>query len=175
MGNELKVNVARLLRQPASRARVAASVPVASVAPEGMSVLDARVPDGAEVDVDLELERLSDGVVASGRLQAPWTADCRRCLGPARGRLVAEVRELFKAQPQAGDDAFPLEGDELDLTPLVREALVLELPLAPLCADDCAGLCAECGSDRNQGDCGCDAGVVDPRWAALDALRPDDA
>ena len=60
--------------------------------------------------------------------------------------------------------------DTLDLAPLVRDALVLELPMAPLCRDDCAGLCPQCGANRNEGQCGCVA-PRDPRWANLDVLR----
>ena len=68
------------------------------------------------------------------------------------------------------EDTYPLEGDQLDLRPLVRDALLLELPLAPLCREDCRGLCAECGADLNLGPCQCRP-ALDARWRALDALR----
>ena len=72
--------------------------------------------------------------------------------------------------PDADEDAYPLVDDELDLEPLVRDAVLLELPLAPLCREDCAGLCPQCGANRNEGACGC-AAPRDPRWATLDVLR----
>jgi len=103
-------------------------------------------------------------------VEAPWRGDCRRCAGEAVGRLRVEVRELFEEQPDP-EQTYPLDGDRLDLEPMARDAVLLELPLAPLCSPECQGLCPTCGADRNQGDCGCAPQKVDDRWAALDALR----
>jgi uncharacterized protein len=161
----LLVNVAELLRHPASRQEVRLQLPS-----EGLTVLDSAVPAGALIDVDVALESLSDGVVVTGRVSAPWEGDCRRCLGPAGGTLDVMVRELYQPKPDS-DEAFPIVGDQLDLEPLVREALLLELPLAPLCRPDCAGLCPECGADRNDTDCGHHLVAHDPRWDVLDELR----
>jgi len=161
----LLVNVSELLRHPASRQALRVELPS-----DGLTVLDSVVPAGAPIDVDVELESLSDGIVVTGRVSAPWAGMCRRCLGPAGGLLDVLVRELYQAKPDS-DDAFPLDGDQLDLEPLVREALLLELPLAPLCRPDCAGLCPECGADRNDVDCGHQLEVRDHRWDVLDDLR----
>jgi uncharacterized protein len=161
----LIVNVAELLRHPMSRAEVHTQVPS-----EGFTVLDSSVPAGTPITVDVALESLNDGIVATGRVSAPWQGACRRCLGVAGGTLEVLVSELYQARPQT-DEAFPINGDLLDLEPLVREAVLLELPLAPLCRADCAGLCPECGVDRNESDCGHGAVSGDPRWAALDELR----
>ncbi len=161
----LLVNVAELLRHPASRQEVHVELPS-----EGLTVLDAAVPAGALIDVDVALESLSDGVVVTGRVSAPWEGSCRRCLGPAGGTLDVLVRELYQPKPDS-DEAFPIVADQLDLEPLVREALLLDLPLAPLCRPDCAGLCPECGADRNEADCGHRADDHDPRWDVLDELR----
>jgi uncharacterized protein len=91
------------------------------------------------------------------------------------GELVVDVHERFSDRPPANeppedDDMYPIVDDRVDLGPLVRDAIVLELPMAPLCRDDCAGLCPVCGANRNEGDCGCVA-PRDPRWANLDVLR----
>ena len=161
----LLVNVADLLRRPASRKSVRATVPS-----EGFTVVDSSVPAGAPIDVDVELDSLSDGIVVTGQVSAPWEASCRRCLGPARGRLDVTVRELYQPHPDS-DEAFTIEGEVLDLEPLVREAVLLDLPLAPLCRPDCAGLCPECGADHNETDCGHQPDTSDPRWAALEDLR----
>lgn len=171
MANVLLLNVAELLRHPGSRRHVALTLPIADLAPDGLSVVDARVPADATVAVDVEIEALHDGVVVTGDFSAPWEAECRRCLAAARGALTPHVRELYRVAPQPDDDAFPLENEQLDLAPLVAEALTLDLPLAPLCRAGCAGLCPVCGADLNEGDCGCDRTVSDPRWAALDELR----
>jgi uncharacterized protein len=159
-------NVAELLRRPASRRDVRLAVPA-----DGRVVVgEARVPEGAPVEIDVELESLTDGIVVSGRLEAPWESVCRRCLGPAAGSIVVEVRELYQAHPTS-DEAYPIEDDQLDLAPMVRESLMLDLPLAPVCRADCAGLCPTCGADLNVGDCGCDRTPPDPRWAVLEQLR----
>jgi uncharacterized protein len=161
----LAVNATDLLRHPSSRRDVKVQVPS-----EGLKVVDSVVPPGAPIDVDVELESLTDGIVVTGRVTAPWEGACRRCLGPAGGTLDVPVRELYQARPES-DEAFAITGELLDLEPLVREAVLLELPLAPLCRPDCAGLCPECGADRNEGDCGHHGVAADPRWAALDDLR----
>jgi len=173
MANVLMLNVAELLRHPGSRRQVALTVPIADLAADGLSVLDARVSPDAMAVIDVEVEALHDGIVVTGDFSAPWEADCRRCLSPARGTLSPHVRELYRVAPQPDDDAFPLDHEQLDLGPLVSEALTLDLPLAPLCRPGCAGLCPVCGADLNDGDCGCDRTVSDPRWAALDVLRDE--
>ncbi len=89
------------------------------------------------------------------------------------GELRIPVRERFAEAPLAGRRtrrSTPSSTTTIDLGPLVRDAVVLELPMAPLCRDDCAGLCPQCGANRNEGDCGCVA-PRDPRWANLDVLR----
>jgi uncharacterized protein len=80
------------------------------------------------------------------------------------------VRELFETTPDE-EDIYLLKGDQIDLEPLVRDAVLLELPQAPLCTEGCRGLCPTCGTNLNEGTCPCETEVRDPRWAALDELR----
>ena len=130
----------------------------------------SRVPPGAEVVVDVVLEAVHGGVMVSGAVTAPWEAECRRCLGPAQGGLEARVRELF--EPDADlEETYRLGGEQLDLEPLARDAVLLELPLAALCSEGCLGLCPTCGANLNGGGCACPPASADPRWAALDLLR----
>jgi len=145
----------------------------------GMAVTDSRVPDTAPIDLDVSLEAVEGGVVVAGTVRAPFVGECRRCLDEVRGMIEATVEEIFVREPEEGE-AYPILGDHIDLEPLAREALVLALPLAPLCRGDCAGLCPSCGADRNaraEGEgaqapgCSCDQVSDDPRWSALDALR----
>jgi len=88
------------------------------------------------------------------------------------GPVTASVRERYApvGATDEDEDAYPLSGDELDLEPLARDAVLLELPLAPLCAPDCRGLCPQCGTNWNVASCDCQP-AGDPRWSALDALR----
>jgi uncharacterized protein len=142
---------------------------------EDLATVGAAVPEGSEVDADLTLVSYPGGVSASGVVSAPWQGECRRCGGPVTGEVRVSVRERFARNggEAADEDAYPLDGDELDLEPLARDAVLLELPLAPLCDEGCRGLCPECGANRNVESCTC-GGPVDPRWSALDALRSEE-
>ena len=160
------VSVTSLLRSPGEIQREHRRGPIASLA-----VTSSRVPEGADVDVDVALESVHGGVMARGTVRAPWVGDCRRCLQPAAGELVAEVAELFQRDSDP-ETTYPLRGDQLDLEPLARDAVLLELPPVPLCHEGCRGLCPMCGADRNVDPCSCEP-LKDDRWAALDALRTD--
>jgi uncharacterized protein len=124
------------------------------------------------VGLDLTLTSYPGGITAEGTVTAPWVGECRRCGGPAEGMVVSEVKERYAAAggTEGDEEAYPLTGDELDLEPLARDAVLLELPLAPLCRPDCQGLCPSCGTNWNDGPCDCQP-PGDPRWAALDSLR----
>lgn len=159
------VNAGTLRRSPGSRRDESRRGPLA-----GLTVLGSRVPEDADVEVDVVMESMPGAVLVRGTVRAPWRGECRRCLDETSGTLAVEVRELFEERPDP-EQTYPLTGDQLDLEPMARDAVLLELPLAPLCKEDCPGLCPDCGADRNSGDCGCLPEVTDPRWAALDALR----
>lgn len=177
MAKPFVVEVGNLMRSPGSQKRAERAGRLA-----GLAVLGVRVPPEAEVSVDLALEAM-DGrsLVARGTVATAWAAECSRCLRPIRGEVVTEVRELFEDPVALGNEAdgstagdeeiYPLHGEQVDLEPLARDAILLALPPAPLCAEDCAGLCPVCGADRNDAECGCDTTVRDERWAALDALK----
>lgn len=139
-----------------------------------LATMGSAVPEGAEVSVEVTLSSYPGGVMASGTVAAPWAGECRRCGARVGGEVRAEVRERYVAEGDldVDDEAYPLADDELDLEPLARDAVLLELPLAPLCAQDCLGLCPQCGIDRNEEACTCEQ-PVDPRWSALDALRDE--
>jgi uncharacterized protein len=138
-----------------------------------MTVTGAAVPDDADVSVEMTLEAIEGGIVATGRAGAPWVGECRRCLRVLSGELVADVAEVFVPDPEEGE-TWPIDHNKIDLEPVVRQAVVLELPLAPLCRPDCLGLCVSCGADLNDGPCGCPPASEPGAWAALDALRPLD-
>jgi uncharacterized protein len=167
------VHVARLRRSPGASWHEVRHGPVALAGPLAEPGVDpgrSVVPSGAEVECDVILRPFDGGISAHGTVTAPWEGVCRRCTVPVSGELRIAVRERFGDGPVSEDEMYPIEDDTIDLGPLVRDAIVLELPMAPLCREDCRGLCPQCGADRNEGECGC---VVprDPRWANLDVLR----
>jgi len=105
-----------------------------------------RVPEGEPVELEVQLEEVSDGVLVTAAVTAPLAGECARCLDEFTSSVRVGFQELFSAQAQeSDDDGYLLDGDLLDLEPALRDALVLELPLSPLCADDCQGLCSVCG------------------------------
>ena len=159
------VNVAVLLQNPGSRRPARRTGPIG-----GLTVTGSAVPEGAEVVVDIVLEAVPEAVIARGTVEAPWRGECRRCLAEAAGAVRAHVREVFEEEHDP-DQTYPLVGDQLDLEPLARDAVLLELPQVPLCREGCQGLCSICGADLNAVTCACSPEVGDPRWAALDVLR----
>jgi len=102
------------------------------------------------------------------------TEACRRGLEPVQVPVEAEIEALFTQDPDALDDpdSYPLPPDAsvVDVTPAVREELILAVPQYVVCRDDCRGLCPSCGHDLNAGPCGC-APATDLRWQALAALK----
>lgn len=168
--HELWLNARELLRQPGLKKPVDVSLPATD-----LGVDDERIT--GEIAVDLLATSNIDGIVVEGTITMPWRATCRRCLEEVVGTARIDVDEVYQDPTDAslGDgDAFPIEGDQIDLVPAVREAILLELPNDVLCRDDCAGICPVCGTDRNQRACDCDTTVRDERWAALAELELDD-
>jgi uncharacterized protein len=148
-------------------------VQVAATIPD-LAITSARVPEDAEVVVDATLEAIEGAVTLVGTVTAPWTGECRRCLEPVTGTLQVPLREVFEAKPVDGD-TYPIEGDEVDLEPPVRDAVLLNLPLAPLCGPDCAGPAPDQfpALVESEDDGGGGEAPVDPRWAGLEQLRFD--
>jgi uncharacterized protein len=166
----LVLDVRELGRRPGSMRRVHTEVP----APADLGVEMSAVPPGSPLRLDLRLESVVEGVLASGTVVAQVSGECARCLTPVTGEVTAEVQELF-AYPQSAteettdeDEVSHLVGDLLDLEPVVRDAVVLALPLAPLCREDCPGLCPDCGVALDDLPAGhTHEAPIDPRWAAL--------
>ena len=177
----LRVNLIELLRQPGARRTINASIDRASLS--GHMALDGhlgaepsadRVRVIGDIEVTGAVESGTDDVVASLEVRTRWDALCRRCLTPVSDLSVSTVREYFSPEGRTGsstDDVIVVEGDRLDLEPIVIEYAVLDLPPSPVCRDDCPGLCPGCGVELATMSCSCDTEVRDDRWSALDELR----
>ena len=136
-----------------------------------------RVPAGGELKLDVQLEDVGDGVLVTAQVTAPLVGECARCLDEFSARTHVRFREMFAAAAGgSGDDGYLLDGDLLDLEPALRDALVLDLPLSPLCRPDCAGLCSRCGiklADAEPGHAHPGDGGV---WAVLkDLFGPEES
>ena len=167
----LRINARELLREPGLQKSVDLSLPAAE-----LGVDDARITD--DITIDLTVTSGVDSIVVHGTVRMPWRAQCRRCLRDLQGTADIAVDEVYQDPDDEmvvdDEQAFPIEGDQIDLVPAVREHLLLELPDDVLCRDECAGICPVCGTDLNDATCDCDTSVRDERWAALDDLRLDD-
>ena len=149
-------------------------------APAELGIEVLGVPEGSPVHLDLRLEAVMEGVLVTGTAEADLEGECVRCLEPIEDTVRVDLQELFVyddtdnlPSDDEDSDVSRLEGDLLDLEPVLRDAVVLALPFQPLCQDDCPGLCTECGArladdpDHRHED------PVDPRWAALQNLEQD--
>jgi uncharacterized protein len=160
-------------------------------APDDMRLELARVPVGTDLQLDVRFEAVTEGVLVTGSANAPLEGECARCLGPLAATVTASFTELYLYQPdkhdrhdkhnrhdkherfdedteQDDEELLHLDGDLLDLEPVLRDAVVLALPMSPLCREDCPGLCVKCGVPL--ADAGPDHGhedAPDPRWAGL--------
>jgi uncharacterized protein len=162
----LRVNAVELLRQPGSVKTI--ELPVAA---DALDAAHERLV--GDIDVDLVLRSLNDGIEVHGTVSVDWVTVCRRCLAEISGRASVDVDELYQIEV-TDPDAYAIVDGQLDLVPLVRESALLELDAERLCRDGCAGLCPVCGVDRNVTTCTCDTAVRDDRWAALEGFVPDE-
>ncbi|MFE5030538.1 YceD family protein [Streptomyces sp. NPDC056683] len=168
-------------RRPGAQQRLTRTID----APEDFGIKGViGVPQGAPVELELRLESVMEGVLVTGTARAQAEGECVRCLEPVGQELEADFQELFsypdaddrgRVIAEPGDDAeddedrFFIEDGLFDLEPVLRDAVVLALPMQPVCQDDCLGLCSECGA-RLTDDPDHHHDAVDIRWAALQGL-----
>jgi len=128
-------------------------------------------------------------VLVRAKFRVPLSGPCKRCLKPVPIEEAVDLTRTYVPEKQAhptaerkgeaSERSFDPElgdedtyaGKEIDLLPAVREQILLYIPSSPLCREDCPGLCPICGKDLNEGKCGCDRAVMDPRWAALKGIQ----
>ena len=117
-----------------------------------------------------------------GRFSGTFDVPCARCVEPVQVPLSAEFDLIFRpigADAGASERAISAheteigyyQGDSLLLEDVLREQVLLSLPVRTLCKPDCKGLCPRCGKNRNLEPCSCEEGPADPRWEALSGLR----
>jgi uncharacterized protein len=148
----LRIDIADLLSRPGARREVSVTEAL-----DDLQGTAARVD--VPVHVDITLERIPEGIVVRGSVRAEWHAECSACLRDLERNLDVHVDELFEPRAVEGE-TYPIEGDEIDLEQLVRDAVLLELPLAPHCDEPCTP--DPIGDADNE---------PDPRWAALADLE----
>ena len=167
----LVLDTHELGRRPGSMRTVQLTVP----APEDLGTDVIGIPTGSDLELDLRLDAVMEGVLVSGTVRGRASGECVRCLDAIEQEVEVDVQELFaypervRAAAVEGDDedeVRELVGDLIDFEPALRDAVVPALPFQPVCQADCPGLCSECGA-RLADDPGHAHDVVDPRWSAL--------
>jgi len=166
----LVLDTRELGRRPGSMQRIRRTAP----APGDLGTDVIAVPAGSELDLDLRLESVVEGVLVSGTVTATAVGQCVRCLDDLQREVVVDVQQLYAYPGQTSaevedDETDELVGDLIDLEPVLRDTVVLALPFQPVCREDCPGLCSECGVHLADHP-GHHHDQVDPRWAALQSL-----
>jgi len=158
----LVVDTLELGRRPGAERTVS----LAHDAPADLGSDVYGVPEGSRIDIELRLEAVMDGVLATGTASAQVAGECVRCLRDLHDEFEADFQELYLyADP--GEDELGLEGDLLDLEPVLRDAVVLALPSNPVCDPECPGLCPDCGARLADDPDHTHEAAIDPRWQAL--------
>jgi len=173
----VRITITDIVDQPGATRPVSVAVPADEFGDDPWGTAEGAVQD--PIELDLHLDSVVDGILVRGSLGFTLILGCARCLEPQTIEREVQVAELFLDPAKQVDEDDELEpGYELvddataiDLSTMVRDALIIDLPVRILCRDDCQGLCPTCGTDRNREDCGhgADEGI-DPRWAALAEL-----
>jgi uncharacterized protein len=135
----------------------------------GLVKLSATTP----ITVDGTMESVGDGVLVTATVTATLQAQCSRCLKEFALDSVVELRELYAYQPSDDDEVLVVSNDAIDLTDVIRDAILIDTPLIPLCAPDCAGLCPTCGADLNADPGHRHEAPVDPRFQVLSDFPAD--
>ncbi|QTI66785.1 DUF177 domain-containing protein [Gordonia sp. L191] len=144
-----------------------------AVTPERLGLEMIGIPAASEVDLDLRLESVSEGVLVSGTVCGETEGQCSRCLEPVDGTVTVFLTELFAypdsetEQTTDADEIHRIDDDRIDLEQSIIDAVALELPMSPLCTEDCEGLCTVCGVRMATAEPGHGHEIIDPRWASL--------
>jgi uncharacterized protein len=161
------IDVRELLDRPGTAKRVHVDERVEDMATE----LAAVRPD-APIEGDLTLESVIEGIFVTGSVGGRLSMRCARCLREFETGFDVDMNELYVRDAGPEDDYVLAEDLTLDPEPMVRDAVVLQMPFSPLCRPDCLGLCSRCGGDRNLDECRCGP-EVDARWSVLEGLFAD--
>jgi len=165
-------------RRPGTMRTVQRTVP----APDDLGTVVIGVPAGSDLDLDLRLEAVMEGVLVSGSVRGRAVGECVRCLEEAVEELDVDIQELYHYPDRARaalaegvdeEDVRELDGELIDVEPAIRDAVVPALPFRPVCTPDCPGLCPECGVRLVEAGPDHKHETLDPRWAELGRVVDD--
>ena len=131
------------------------------------------VAEGEPLVLDVRVESVHEGILATGEVDTEYTGVCGRCLGEVAESVRVAFQELF-AYPGQEETDFEVQDDHVDLETLVRDAIVLSLPFQPVCQPDCPGLDPATGERLTDNTGSLEREPIDPRWAALQGYSTQD-
>ncbi len=138
--------------------------------PSALGDAIVTVSEGTELDLDLRLESVHEGILATGEVFVDAEGECSRCLDPLIVPIEVDFQELF-AYSLTNEDDFVVDDEQIDLEQVIRDAVVLSLPFQPVCRKNCLGLCPDCGVKLAENPHHVHETAADPRWNALEELR----
>jgi uncharacterized protein len=187
--SDLTFNVAQLLKESVGSTRLLElDTPELTLSDHSFDPDETAVVEAYDVNGAVKVTRISHDLLVQGDVAADVAVQCSRCLTEFRLPVEAGLEENFqptidivtgrpvhRAPEDEDETAFEISANhEIDLAEPVRQALLVAMPLNPVCREDCAGLCPRCGANLNEGPCGCDLEATDLRWEALGALSLDE-
>jgi uncharacterized protein len=168
MSDELKIAVHDLMHKPGSmREKV-----IEHTVLERLGNYAIGIDAGVILEIDLRLESVHEGILATGEAFGRASGECGRCLDPIESDVEVDFQELF-AYSGTSEDDFVVENEQIDLDQVIRDAVVLSLPLQPVCQQDCEGLCITCGAKLSDDPQHAHEAAIDPRWIGLQQLKED--
>lgn len=143
-------------------------------------VITSRIRHEAPVAGSVTIDSIERGVSVLGTVEFEWEGECRRCLDEVRGKMEVTVDEIFQVHAPEDSDIVDFDGEQIDLLPIVRDAVLIGLPLAPLCREDCEGPDPERYPavtadewERLEAERAAEPPPPDPRWSALSDIELD--
>lgn len=159
------IPVHELVRHPGEMRELKTNIPNTSDMGNGI----LAVPSGQEINLELRLESVHEGILATGDVTTMAKGSCSRCLDPINLPVKVDFQELFAYSGQS-DEELLVHDNQIDMEQVLIDSVVLSLPFQPVCSEDCPGLCVDCGEKLDDGQNHQHETPVDPRWSALEDL-----
>ena len=166
--NQFDIPVHELTRRPGHTTEQRLELALGTAMGQGA----ATVESGQVLQLELRLESIHEGILATGEVVTTATALCSRCLEPLELKVEVDFQELF-AYSLSSEDDFVVQEEKIDLEQAILDAVVLNLPFKPICSETCLGLCANCGERMADDPHHVHEAEIDSRWSELKKLKED--
>jgi uncharacterized protein len=163
-----EVPVNDLTRRPGQMSELELEITLTSPMGQGAATVSA----GEVIELNLRLESVHEGILATGEVDSTAKAECSRCLEPLNLAVEVDFQELFAYSLEQEDD-FLVQDEKIDLEQAITDAVVLSLPFKPVCSEDCLGLCSECGVKMAEDPEHVHQAQIDSRWSELESFRKE--